>query len=79
VEGVDREAVDSQIFAESVVGNAGSHAELIISDRDGDHGHTVRERLERGVEPGVGDHIFAPWSSAARNSIRYWRDDLGQS
>ena len=55
VEGVDGEAVDSKGFADSVVGNAGSHAELVISDRDGDHGHTVRERLERGVEPGVGD------------------------
>jgi hypothetical protein len=55
VQGVDREAVDSNGFADSVVGNAGSHSELVISDRDGDHGHTVRERLERGVEPGVGD------------------------
>ena len=31
VQGVDREAVDSKGFADSVVGNAGSHAELVIS------------------------------------------------
>ena len=55
VQAVDREVVDSKGFTDFVVGYARGHAELVVPDRDSDHGHSVRERLERGVKPGVGN------------------------